>query len=413
MQVTYIQQGTPEFRKASFGLFIGAWVTFTILYCIQPLLPAFSQHFQVSPAVSSLSLSVTTAALAIGMLFMASLSHRYGPKRMMTFSLLASAVLVLISAWVQDFASLLVVRTLQGIALAGLPSIAMGYLGEEVEPKSLGYAMGLYIAGNTVGGMSGRIITGMISDWLSWRWALGFLGALGVVLGMVFWWILPVARNFQPRRVNAPVRLRLRRALGVYTGHLRDPGLLCLFGIAFLLMGGQVALYNYIGYQLMAPPYRLSQTAVGWLFVVYTVGTFSSAWMGRVADRHGRQLTLWIGTITMALGAVITVPTSLVWKVLGLAVFTFGFFASHSTASGWVGWRAAGNKAEASSLYLLFYYMGSSVGGFVGGLFWSAFAWRGVIAMIVGFTVLAMGLQMRLSQLTRTVTAANSRGGTV
>ncbi|WP_366937367.1 MFS transporter [Alicyclobacillus sp.] len=413
MQVAYIQQGTPEFRKASFGLFIGAWVTFTILYCIQPLLPAFSQHFQVSPAVSSLSLSVTTAALAVGMLFMASLSHRYGPKRIMTISVLSSSALVLISAWVQDFASLLVVRTMQGIALAGLPSIAMGYLGEEVEPKSLGYAMGLYIAGNTVGGMSGRILTGMISDWLSWRWALGFLGALGVLLGVVFWWILPAARNFQPRRVDAPLSRRLWQALSVYARHLRDPGLVCLFCIGFLLMGGFVALYNYIGYQLMAPPYRLSQTAVGWLFIVYTVGTFSSAWMGKVADRRGRRLTLWIGTVTMVLGALMTLPEALVWKVLGLAVFTFGFFASHSTASGWVGRRASSHKAEASSLYLLFYYIGSSVGGFVGGLFWSGFAWRGVIAMILAFTVLAMGLHLRLSRLTGTVAAAKPRGGTV
>ncbi|MCL6516814.1 MAG: MFS transporter [Alicyclobacillus sp.] len=411
--MAYIQQGTPEFRKASFGLFIGAWVTFTILYCIQPLLPAFSQHFQVSPAVSSLSLSVTTAALAVGMLFMASLSHRYGPKRIMTISVLSSSALVLISAWVQDFASLLVVRTMQGIALAGLPSIAMGYLGEEVEPKSLGYAMGLYIAGNTVGGMSGRILTGMISDWLSWRWALGFLGALGVLLGVVFWWILPAARNFQPRRVDAPLSRRLWQALSVYARHLRDPGLVCLFCIGFLLMGGFVALYNYIGYQLMAPPYRLSQTAVGWLFIVYTVGTFSSAWMGKVADRRGRRLTLWIGTVTMVLGALMTLPEALVWKVLGLAVFTFGFFASHSTASGWVGRRASSHKAEASSLYLLFYYIGSSVGGFVGGLFWSGFAWRGVIAMILAFTVLAMGLHLRLSRLTGTVAAAKPRGGTV
>src|SRR5690606_18733663 len=133
---------------------------------------------------------------------------------------------------------------------------------------------------------------------------------------------------------------------------LKDPGLLCLFGIAFTLMGGFVTLYNYISYQLVGPPYNLSAGIVGWIFVVYLVGTFSSTWFGSLSDKFGRQKVLFTGIIIMFLGALVTLNGQLIIKIFGIIIFTFGFFGSHSIASGWVSYRAKKDKAQASSLYL-------------------------------------------------------------
>ncbi len=55
-----IEKGTGAFWWASSALFVGGFVTFATLYCTQPLMPVFSEEFGVSPAVASLSLSVTT-----------------------------------------------------------------------------------------------------------------------------------------------------------------------------------------------------------------------------------------------------------------------------------------------------------------------------------------------------------------
>src|SRR5699024_9044487 len=106
---------------------------------------------------------------------------------------------------------------------------------------------------------------------------------------------------------------------------------------------------------------------VGWIFVVYLTGTVSAAWMGKGADRRGRRNVLWFGLILMLVGAALTLSPLLWCKVIGLAMFTFGFFGSHSVASGWVGKKAKTAKAQASSLYLFFYYLGSSVSGTLGG----------------------------------------------
>jgi len=389
--MSYIQKGTVAFRNANIALFFGGFTTFAIMYSTQPLLPEFSREFHISPAVASLSLSMTTIALAVSMLFVGSLSEVKGRKSLMIFSLLAASFLAVLTAFVPNFHGLLILRVLQGLVLAGLPAVAMAYLFEEIEPASLGIAMGLYISGNSVGGMSGRIIIGMLTDYFNWRVALGSIGILSILASLLFWHLLPESKRFQPRSFE------VGKLLTSMVNHLKDPGLLCLYGISFFLMGSFVTLFNYIGYQLLAPPYSLSQTIVGWIFVIYIVGTFSSTWMGRLADIHGRRQMLWVSLLIMASGAGLTLSAPLVLKILGIAIFTFGFFGSHSIASSWVGHRAFHDKAQASSLYLFFYYAGSSIGGTAGGTFWSAFGWGGVVSIILVFLLLALFLSIRLT----------------
>lgn len=391
--MNYIQKGTTEFRNASLALFAGGFNTFAILYSTQPIMPELSKQFHISPTVASLSLSVTTIALAFSMLFVGSLSEVWGRKIVMSVSLSLTSLLAVLTAFVPGFHYLLVLRILQGIVLAGLPAIAMAYIGEEIEPRSLGMAMGLYISGNSIGGMSGRIIIGAFTDFFNWRVALGGIGILAAAASIMFWFKLPESKNFKPRQ------LEIEKLLKSLVNHLKNPRLLCLYGIGFLLMGSFVSLYNFIGYQLIAPPYSLSPTLVSFIFVIYIIGTFSSAWMGRLADKYGQSKVLWIVIFVMVVGAITTIVINLPIKILGIALFTFGFFGGHSIASSWIGKLATHDKAQASALYLLFYYVGSSIGGTSGGVFWSSYGWGGVIGMIVCFLMVAIFLSIRISSI--------------
>ena len=388
-----LKQGTTAFRKANFALFAGGFITFSILYDVQPLMPIFTKEFHVTAATGSLTLSVTTFALAVAMLFTSSLSEAWGRKPIMAASLILSSLIVIITAFSSTFGSLIGFRVMQGIFLAGLPAIAMAYLGEEVDPKSLGVAMGIYISGNSIGGMAGRIITGSVTDFFSWRIAMGSIGVLSLVLSLWFWFHLPHSKYFTPKP------LKLKSLVKSLVDHLKDPALICLFSIAFILMGSFVTLYNYIGFELMAPPYQLSQTIVGWIFIVYLTGTFSSTWMGRLSDTLGRRKVLWFGLVIMVVGAALTLVEPLVIKIIGIAIFTFGFFGAHSIASSWVGRRAHTAKAQASSLYLFFYYSGSSVAGTVGGFFWANYGWGGVIGFIICLLLVAFPLTVKLSSI--------------
>ncbi|MGE7665742.1 MFS transporter [Ureibacillus composti] len=374
--MTYLQKGTKQFTLANLALFAAGFITFANLYITQPLFPQFSKEFHVSPTVASLSLSVATVALSFSLILFGSLSEAWGRKKLMTISIFAASILTIALAFSPSFEILILLRIVQGFVFAGVPAIAMAYLGEEVDPASLGAAMGLYISGNSVGGLAGRIIMGTVTDLYNWQIGMIFLGLLSLVICAYFVWALPASKHFTPR----PLQFKsLSKSL---FSHLKDPGLVCLFGIAFTLMGGFVTLYNYISYKLLAHPYNLSATIVGWIFIVYLVGTFSSAWFGSLSDKFGRQKVLFIGIIIMFTGALLTLPVHLFIKILGIVVFTFGFFGAHSIASGWVSRRAKRDKAQASSLYLFAYYFGSSVGGTTGGIFWSHWGWNGIIAFI-------------------------------
>lgn len=385
---TLIRHGTPAFRRTNLALFAAGLATFGLLYCVQPLMPQFSQHYGVSAATSALSLSLTTGVLAFAMLFAGGVSDAWGRKPVMVASLLSSAVLVLLTALMPNWYALLVLRTLLGITLSGLPAVAMTYLSEEMHPESIGLGMGLYISGSAVGGMSGRLIAGVVADFAGWRAGVAVVGAIGLVSGLVFWKALPPSRHFHVQP------LQWRTLFARFAGMFRDAGLPWLFLQGFLLLGAFVTVYNYLGYRLLAPPYNLSQTVVGLIFGIYLVGTFSSTWMGHLAGKLGRRKVLWTAFALMLAGVLCTMTASLWLIILGITAITFGFFGGHSIVSSWVGRRGGAAKAQASSMYLFSYYMGSSVAGWSGGLFYAAHAWMGV-ALFVGVLVL-VGLLIAL-----------------
>lgn len=391
--MSYIQKGTGLFRKTSLAMFAGGFSTFAILYCLQPLMPEFSKEFDVSPAVASLSLSICTIAMAVTMLFVGTVSDVKGRKFIMCCSLAGAALITLLIAVSPGFEYVLLLRIIQGMILAGLPAIAMTYLSEEIDPASLGYAMGLYISGNSIGGMGGRIVTGVVTDVASWRVALAVIGLISLISFVLFYYWLPSSQHFQKRR------FRIRDLTSTLLEQCKDPRLLCLYGLGFVLMGSFVTLFNYIGYRLMAPPYELSQSLVGWIFLVYIMGTISSTWMGRLADRYGRYIVLSIAAGIILVGAVLTLAEQLWLVILGISLFTFGFFGGHSIASSWIGLLASEHKAQSSALYLFCYYVGSSVSGTAGGVFYIYYGWKGVIGMIVCYMIAALLMSHALRKL--------------
>jgi MFS transporter, YNFM family, putative membrane transport protein len=392
--VDQIRVGSPPFWRANLALFLGGLVTFAALYNTQPPLPSFAAEFRVSPATASLSVSATTAALAISLLIAGTLSETLGRKSVMIVSLVMSSVLTLATAWSPDFATLLVLRAILGVCLAGLPAVAMTYLGEEVQPAGLGLAVGIYIGGNSIGGLSGRIVTALLTDAFSWRTALATVGGLSLLASLAFSIVLPASRHFHPRALGGP-----RTLFSPLMGHLRDPALLRLYLTGFLVMCAFVALYNYVSFDLEGPPYYLSESAVGWIFLTYLLGSASSAWLGRLADRWGRRKVLWIGIIVQAAGAVVTVGVALALKILGIAVFTIGFFGAHAVASGWVARRATSFRGQASSLYLLLYYVGASAAGPLGGALWTLFGWLGVVSLDLALLAMALALSLQLTRI--------------
>ncbi|QXH47046.1 MFS transporter [Pseudomonas xanthosomatis] len=390
---SWIEKGTPAFMKTVLALFSGGFATFALLYCVQPMMPLLSQEFAINAAQSSLVLSVATAMLAIGLLITGPVSDRIGRKPVMVFALASAALATLASAVMPSWELVLATRALVGLSLSGLAAVAMTYLSEEIHPQHIGLAMGLYIGGNAIGGMSGRLITGVLIDFVSWHTAMLVIGGLALAAALVFWKVLPESRNFRPQALNP------RSLLDGFTQHFKDAGLPWLFLEAFLLMGAFVTLFNYIGYRLLAGPYHMNQALVGLLSVVYLSGIYSSAQVGALADKLGRRKVFWASILVMSGGLLLTLASPLAMIIVGMLVFTFGFFGAHSVASSWIGRRALKAKGQASSLYLFCYYAGSSVAGTAGGMFWHQWGWNGIGLFIGSLLAVALLVALHLSRL--------------
>ncbi|MGO4365422.1 MFS transporter [Pseudomonas sp. PAB10] len=389
----YIEKGTPMFMRTVLALFSGGFATFALLYCVQPMMPLFSREFSINAAQSSLILSVATGMLAIGLLITGPVSDRIGRKPVMVAALFAAALCTIASAMMPSWQGVLVMRALVGLSLSGLAAVAMTYLSEEIHPQHIGLAMGLYIGGNAIGGMCGRLIVGVLIDFVNWHTAMLIIGGLALIAATVFWKILPESRNFRSRSMHP------RSLLDGFTMHFRDAGLPWLFLEAFVLMGAFVTLFNYIGYRLLAEPYHMDQAFVGLLSVVYLSGIYSSAKIGALADKLGRRKVLWATIVLMLAGLALTLFTPLPLVIIGMLIFTFGFFAAHSVASSWIGRRATKAKGQASSLYLFSYYAGSSIAGTAGGVFWHLGGWNGIGLFIGGLLVIALLVALKLARL--------------
>ncbi|WP_433701474.1 MFS transporter [Nocardiopsis sp. CA-288880] len=412
-----LRAGTAAYRRTVAAMVAVAVATFAQLWSVQPVLPAIADGFGSTASQAALTVSVATGGLAGFTLVWSGAADRFGRARVIAVSLALTTLLGCVTPLAGDLWVLLALRALQGAALGGVPAAAVAYLSEEVHPADAARATGLYIAGNPLGGMGGRLLAGFAADLGGWQWGIAANTLLGLVCLVVFVLVLP-----RPRRAAGAAPSAGRPAQGAPgdgPGGARAPGgragtpgmgrrlaaalttrgLPALYAQALLLMGAFMTVYNLLGFRLMGEPFGLSQSAASLLFLSYTAGMLGSAVAGHLSGRWGGYPVLIAATALMAAGLGGLLTTALAGLMAALLVLTFAFFCAHATASAWVGARAVTGRAQAMALYTLAYYLGSSLFGWCGGLVYDAVGWAGAVAFAAGLCAAAALVGLRLRRL--------------
>lgn len=380
-----IRKGTAEYRRASFALLFAGLAIFNSLYATQALLPTLTDELGMTEGGAALTVSATTGGLALCVVPASILSERFGRGRVLIISALLATALGLCLPLAQTGEQLIVMRFIQGCLIAGTPAVAMTWISEEIESSDAAGAMGLYIAGNSIGGLIGRLIPAFALEVASWRWAL-FAGAVtALTFSLIMWALLPAQRRFEPKRLNPS------NELSAMLRHLSDWRLVGLYATAFLGMGMFVSVYNMFGFRAI-DHFGLPPALAGLVYLMYLSGTWSSARAGVYVKQAGRGRVMAISAGIMLLGAITLISGNLWFTLAGLLLFTASFFAMHSVASGWVGQVATHDRAEASSAYVFFYYIGSSALGALTGWLFQFTSWAGFIGIICGFLALLVGI---------------------
>lgn len=365
--------GTPEYKRITLSLALGSFLVFSNLYLLQPMLPSFAAHFQISETQVNWLFAATTLALSFSLVPMAVLSESIGRKPVMMFGLFSIPAISALMLLGDSFLFLVVCRALIGVALAAFAAVAVAYMAEELDKHAFSMAIGTYIAANSLGGIAGRISGGLLADNFSIDVAIEVM-MLFTLIGVVsVHYLLPKQKNFTPSSSS------LRHHNKAIIGHFKNQRVwfaMLIGGLNFALF---VNLYSVMGFRLVSAPHNVPVGLASLIFVCYLGGTFSSRCAGHWNKRFSPILGMLLGSIVSMAGMWIAVIESIPAMLTGLLLISFGAFFTHTLAYGWVGQNATQAKATATALYLVHYYIGGSLGGFLLLYCWQNGGWSSVL----------------------------------
>ncbi|WP_194303850.1 MFS transporter [Chryseobacterium sp. Tr-659] len=370
-------QGSQRLRYIKLCIFFSGLSVFAQLYLFQPMLPMAAEQFKVSVGDTSLLVSSSTIGMALGLLLFAFKADSYSRKGLMVFSLISSALLTIISTWIPSLSLLITIGVLKGFVVSGVSAVALAYLTEEVSALVIPAAISMYLSGNTIGGMSGRILATLLAGEFGWRNAVLMIGIESFILGIIFWKLFPESKFFNPQKTDYHLKVKQMKFF------LTNPYMLRLYVTAALLMGVFVSVYNYLTFRLEAYPFSLSHFIIAFIFLMYIFGVFGTMITGRLSKRFQMNDILKGSILFMLTGTVLLLSENIYIVIFGLALFTLSFFAAHTMASQMTALYAKRGKSSATSIYWLFYYFGSSILGSGTGYLLHAYSWNVFIAILI------------------------------
>ncbi|PKG76894.1 MFS transporter [Shewanella sp. Actino-trap-3] len=395
---------TPTLRSHAetrliWALCLASMVIYINLYTLQGMLPSIAEHFDVSGAQATLVLSVTSFTLAFSLLFYALLSDRIGRLVPIVMSLWLLAASNILLVFAQSFDALVWVRLLQGILLAAVPAISMAYFKEQLDPVFMLKAAAVYIMANSIGGIAGRLLGGLMAQYLSWQSSMGLIFIV-TLMGVAFVTYLLPRREIKPSVIKEKINWR-RKAKQDFNGfmfHLSDTQMRLAYiigGLAFMMMVNQ---FSFIQLHIMAEPYGLSRFQATLIFLCYLSGTFAAWLSAKWIVRYGSMPLFRVALCLMVAGTLLTLVDTLTAIVAGFLITACGFFLTHSCCNSFVAIRATSHRAKATSLYLCCYYLGASLGGPYLMLFWHKAEWNGVVVGSMSLLVLLLVTIWRLGK---------------
>jgi predicted MFS family arabinose efflux permease len=364
---------------------------FLELYCTQPLLPLLTHLFHASKTGVGMTISASTLGVALSAPFFGALTERLPRKTVIVASLTGIALPTLLAATSNSLPQLIFWRFLQGIMVPGVVAVVVTYIGEEWPPQRVALIMSFYVSGTALGGFTGRISAGLLTEWFNWRWSFVALGTAALAgAGLVALWLPKGRRATVSSAAKAVDSSSLPRTYQVQE-LFRSRRLVATFAVGFNVLFSLVGVFTWITFHLSAAPFNLGTAALSSLFFVYLIGLVVTPMAGFVITRVGLRAGIAAAICVSISGVLLTLLPSLPVVFLGLAMLSSGVFIAQTASQSHLRVAApAGARVTAAGLYLTCYYLGGTAAGVAPGFFWSLGKWPACVAFIVLMQLVAL-----------------------
>jgi YNFM family putative membrane transporter len=351
---------------------------FTTIYITQPVLPVLQTEFLVNETRASLSISAVIFGIALANLPFGIMADRY---KVRLIIVVGGSVIIasgLVCAFTGNFILLVLARFIQGLFIPSLTTCLAAYLARTLPTERLNVVMGSYVAATVAGGLGGRLLGGLIHPPLHWRYAFVSSSVLLLAATVVAVHGLPHEERINQTGVETEGFIAL----------LSRWDLLLIYSVGFGAFFVFSSIFNYLPFYLAAPPFNATTQFITLMYLSYIIGIFMGPIAGFISNRIGNGATMSLGSILFASAISATLVKSMLTIMVSLVGVCAGFFAIHASAAGSLNRRFIASRGRANSLYVLFYYLGGSLGITASGYAYLFAGWPGVV--VLGIFVLLL-----------------------
>ncbi|MFD7163981.1 MFS transporter [Streptomyces violascens] len=302
-----------------FLLFLTLLATATDEFIIAGVLKTIAADLDVSVSAAGQLVTVFAIVYALGAPTLAVVFERFPKRIVMVLGLLVFVLGNVGAAVSPNYWTLMAARVVAALAAAIVTSVAFTMAATGAPEGKQGRYIGIVTAGMTTALFTSVPLGSWLGGELGWRATFWLIAAVGTVAALGLLCSAPKLVGSAP----APLRERL--------GPLRDPAVLRLITVTFLLAGGGLMFYTYLGEftaEVAGGSYALLSVM---LLIVGVTGLVGALMAGRVADAIGprRSLRIVAGghAVALVLAATLAFSGAGGAVALGVVVALYSVFA--------------------------------------------------------------------------------------
>jgi predicted MFS family arabinose efflux permease len=356
------------------------------IYYNQPVLNAIAATFKVGPAAVAWVATATQLGYAAALLFVVPLGDGLDRKLLIIASTLLSCAILILVPISPNLPFMLGASFALGFASVA-PQLAVPYAAGLVPGAGRGKVIGTVMSGLLIGILLSRTTSGLIGSRFSWQVIYWSAAAVMLVLAVVLWLALPSQPAAHATQSYGRLLASLPRLLRTEP-IIRRHSILGALGF-----GTFSAFWTTLAFFLHSRPQHYGSDVTGMFGLLAITG----AMVGPLAGHLGENWTprringLFFALIMLAFIAMLfSGQHTLVLVGLGVLLLDAGAQGNQIANQARIYSLDPALHSRINSVYMVTYFLGGSIGSFIGSQAWALAGWPGVCATGILYSIAAL-----------------------